>query len=271
MSASGQDARLTSSPAATHWVKRAKALMRTRTIDQACQSEKAVSSERCQFKPSQGKGRADLTEVDKDGVADAPRRVVSRERVVRGAHGRGDEDGKDEGDDVVARDEDVDEDGVQDTDEGEAPADAVDDVGRVIEELIDDEAEQEDVAAKRRGKRVSGKTTVLRLRTPDSHDGPGVEDIVGGGEVGIPAVAVRREGPASATEEARGSAGSPTCALGPLRHARVDVGGEEEGEGQDVDDLRVRRGSANSGAHDGSSAAARVQTAGRGRSAASRD
>lgn len=126
--------------------------MRTRTIDQACQSEKATNRE--SVSAATKMHAAKPTEVYEDVVAEAPRRVVSGEGVVRRAHGRGDEDRKDEGDDVVARDKDVDKDGVQNADEREAPADAVDDVGRVIKELVDDETEQEDVAAE--GMWVSG-------------------------------------------------------------------------------------------------------------------
>lgn len=68
--------------------------------------------------------------------------------VVGGRDGGGDEASENEGDDVVARNEHVHKDRIEHADDGEAPADAVDCLGRVVKELVDDISEEEDVAVK---------------------------------------------------------------------------------------------------------------------------
>lgn len=84
-------------------------------------------------------------QVDEDGVGEAARFVVSTERVVDRRDGRSDKQAKDERDDVVARDKDMDVDGIQHSDESEPPTDALNDVVRLIKELEHDETKQEQV------------------------------------------------------------------------------------------------------------------------------
>ena len=88
--------------------------------------------------------------------------------VVNVGDGAGDEEGEDEGDDVVAGRPGVDVDRVEGGEEGEAPADAVDDDAlSACGELVDDGAEKEEV-----------------------DEGPDAECPRGGGDVGLPARAV---------------------------------------------------------------------------------
>lgn len=84
--------------------------------------------------------------MNEENVSESLGGVVGRERVVDGADARGDEDGKDEGDDKVAADKDVHKDRVQHGDQPEAVPDRVDRVVRLVEELVHDVSEQEEVA-----------------------------------------------------------------------------------------------------------------------------
>lgn len=93
--------------------------------------------------------------MDKERVADRTLVVVRREAVVDSRDRCGDEARKDEGDDQVVRDKDVDKDGVQDADDGETPADEADAFVRRVKELVDDKAKQQDVAVGSVGRLVS--------------------------------------------------------------------------------------------------------------------
>jgi len=74
------------------------------------------------------------------------RGVVFLDDVVDVGDGAGDEEGEDEGYDVVVGAPQVDVDGVEDAEEGEAPGDAVDDDSFALrEELVDDRSKEEDV------------------------------------------------------------------------------------------------------------------------------
>jgi len=72
--------------------------------------------------------------------------VVLLDDVIDVGHRGADEECEDERDDVVLAAPDVDIDSVDDSEEGEAPADAVDDdTVSSREELVDDESEEEEV------------------------------------------------------------------------------------------------------------------------------
>jgi len=85
-------------------------------------------------------------EVDEELIISTLRNVELLHDIVHMRDGRADEEGEDEGDDVVLAGPDADVDGVEEGEEGEAPGDAVDDGAFAGgEELVDDRAEQEEV------------------------------------------------------------------------------------------------------------------------------
>jgi len=106
----------------------------------------------------QGEGQ-----VDEYLIIDVLGDVMLPDDIVDVGDSRADEESKDEGDDVVTSSPDVDVDGVEEDEEGEAPADSVDDgLLAALGELVDDSAEKQEV-----------------------NDGPDTKDPAGGGEVGL--------------------------------------------------------------------------------------
>jgi len=85
-------------------------------------------------------------EVDPKFIVDVLGGVMLLDNVVDVRGGRADEQGKDESNDIVAARPDVDVDGVEDDEQGEAPVDGVNDnLLAGFEELVDDGAEEKEV------------------------------------------------------------------------------------------------------------------------------
>jgi len=85
-------------------------------------------------------------EVNPEFIVDVLGSVMLLDDVVDVGNGRADEKGEDESNDIVATRPDVDVNGVEDDEEGEAPVDAVNDnLLAGFEELVDDGTEEEEV------------------------------------------------------------------------------------------------------------------------------
>ena len=116
-------------------------------------------------------------EVDEELVGNATRLVILLHDVVDVGDDGADEERENECNDVVAARPDVDVDGVEDGEEGETPADAVDDdVLAVGRELVDDGAKEQEVNegpdAERPGRR--GDVGLLARRVGRGGPGDGV-------------------------------------------------------------------------------------------------
>jgi len=103
-------------------------------------------------------------EMDPQFVVDILREMVLLDNVEDVRDGGGDKEGKEESDDVVAASPDVDIDDVEDDEEGEAPVDAVDDdLLAVVEELVDNRAEEQEVDHRPQSKDPTGGREVRLL------------------------------------------------------------------------------------------------------------
>jgi len=125
-------------------------------------------------------------EVDEQLVGDVDGCVMLLHDIINVRHGGGDEQGEDEGDDVMVVRPDVDVDGVEDGQQGEPPGDAVDDDALAGgEELVDDISEEKDVDDGPNVERIRRwgdigllSSPIWRLRPSDSIDiGSSQEDV----------------------------------------------------------------------------------------------